>query len=221
MGNELQKRDFAQTLARSLHCLEVLANAQAPIRCTQVSEGMGVSRAAARRILLTLEHLGYVNEDDGRYSSAPKILSLGRGILRERSVWQALAPEVVALADKFNEPWSVSILDKLDIVFVCRDATRRIFTALLGIGDRLPAHCSASGKALLASLPEDELNALLRKTKLEKWGPASITRPTDLKAALSKVREHGFALAVDEMEVGTISIAVPAADAAPRLAHGG
>src|SRR5262249_25937738 len=150
---DLQKRDFAQTLARGLLCLEVLAEKRAPATCSEVAAAMQVSRAAARRILLTLEHLGYVAEDGARYATTPKVLSLGRGVLGEGGLWGRVAPEVVALADRLNEPCSVAVLDGLDILFVCRDATRRIFTSRLGVGDRLPAHCSSSGKMLLAALP--------------------------------------------------------------------
>jgi IclR family transcriptional regulator, pca regulon regulatory protein len=207
--SDLQRRDFAQTLARGLSCLEELANAAVPLSCSHVASTMKVSRAAARRLLLTLEHLGYVAEDRGLYASSPKVLSLGRGMLRNGSLWNIAAQEVVALADKFNEPCAISILDGLDILFVCRDATRRIFTSRLGIGDRLPAHCSASGKMLLASLPESELAQRLKGTTLRKGGPASITQIGALKAALREVRSDDFALAVDEMEDGTLSIAVP------------
>jgi IclR family pca regulon transcriptional regulator len=94
-------------------------------------------------------------------------------------------------------------------LFVCRDSTRRIYTSRLGVGDRLPAHCSASGKVLLAALPEEELAQKLKGVTLQRHGPASIVQPTKLKAALKGVRTAGFAMAVDEMEDGTLSIAVP------------
>jgi IclR family pca regulon transcriptional regulator len=205
----LEKRDFAQTLARGLVCLEVLSNTVSPIGCSEVAATMGVSRAAARRILLTLQHLGYVTEHQGRYASAPKVLSLGRSVLGEGTLWSKVAPEVVGLADRFNEPCSISVLDGLEIVFVCRDATRRIFTSRLGVGDRLPAHCSASGKVLLASLPERDLTERLKGVSLDRHGPSAITGHRQLLAALRGVRTDGYALAVDEMEDGTLSIAVP------------
>ena len=118
MTDDLNKRDFAQTLARGLACLEVLAELKAPAGCSQVAGAMQVSRAAARRILLTLEHLGYVIEDRGVYATSPKVLSLGRGILAQGGVWSAVAPMVVAIADRFNEPCSISVLDGLDIFLV-------------------------------------------------------------------------------------------------------
>ncbi|CAH2904433.1 MAG: Transcriptional regulator, IclR family [uncultured Paraburkholderia sp.] len=206
---ELPKQDFAQTLARGLACLEVLADATTPLGCSDVASAMSVSRAAARRILLTLVHLGYVAEDRGQYSSSPKVLSLGRGMLATGSLWSTVAPEVLQLADRLDDACSISVLENLDILFVCRDATRRIFTSRLGIGDRLPAHCSASGKVLLANLPVDELDRRLRGVTLKAQGPASVTDHATLKIALSQVRQVDYALAIDEMETGTLSLAVP------------
>ena len=209
LESRIQKRDFAQTLARGLACLETLAAASGPASCPEIAASMGVSRAAARRILLTLGSLGYVREERGFYMSTPKVLALGRGLLGAGSVWTHVAPDVVALADRLNEPCSISVLDGLDILFVCRDATRRIYTSRLGVGDRLPAHCSASGKMLLASLSTAELNQRLKGVRLRKQGPTAITEIASLKAALAKIRADDYALAVDEMEDGTLSIAVP------------
>jgi IclR family pca regulon transcriptional regulator len=217
MDTEIQKRDFAQTLARGLDCLEKLAEADAPSTCTEVARAMDVSRAAARRILLTLESLGYVKEERGLYASTPKVLSLGRGVLRRTNVWSAASSIVVALADQLNEPCSISVLEGLDILFVSRDATRRIYTSRLGVGDRLPAHCSASGKMLLASLPVSELNNRLEGAVLSKQGPASVTDVDTLKARLKDARQADFASAIDEMENGTISIAVPLRERGGRV----
>jgi IclR family pca regulon transcriptional regulator len=206
---QIKKQDFAQTLARGLTCLETLSASLEPLSVTDVANAMAVHRASARRILLTLVSLGYVKEDRGVYAPAPKVLSLGRGILGKTSVWTAVSSEVVALANQFNEPSSISVLENLDIMFVCRDSTRRIYTARLNVGDRLPAHCSASGKVLLARLSDAELSARLNGVRLNRQGPASITDPSALRNALAGVRAAGYAMAVDEMEEGTLSIAVP------------
>jgi IclR family transcriptional regulator, pca regulon regulatory protein len=206
---ELQKQDFAQTLARGLLCLEVLSDAALPLSTSQIASAMNVSRAAARRILLTLEHLGYVMEQHALYTPTPKVLALGRGLIGKTSVWANVNPQVIAVANQFDEPCSISVLEGMDIVFVCRDSTRRIYTSRLGVGDRLPAHCSASGKMLLASLPEPELAKRLKGASLTRHGPSSKTTAATLKKALVEVRSRGFAMAVDEMEDGTLSIAVP------------
>lgn len=217
MDTDIQKRDFAQTLARGLACLEQLAAADAPLTCTEIARAMNVSRAAARRILLTLESLGYVAEERGVFGPTPKVLALGRGVLRRTSVWTAVSPMVVALADQVNEPCSISVLEGLDIVFVSRDATRRIYTSRLGVGDRLPAHCSASGKMLLASLPVVELDRRLEGAVLAKQGPASVTDVAELKTKLNEARRADFATAIDEMENGTISIATPLREGGGRV----
>lgn len=217
MDTEIQKRDFARILARGLACLEYLAAADGPCTCAEVARGMEVSRAAARRILLTLESLGYVNEERGHYASAPKVLSLGRGVLRRSNVWGATSSIVIALADQVNEPCSISVLEGMDIMFVSRDPTRRIYTSRLGVGDRLPAHCSASGKMLLASLPIDELDRRLAGATLTPQGPASVTDTETLTLRLAEVRQFDFACAIDEIEAGTISIAVPLRERSGRV----
>jgi IclR family pca regulon transcriptional regulator len=209
MSAEIKKQDFAQTLARGLACLEVLASASSPVTVTEVANAMDVHRASARRILLTLANLGYVQEERGHYVSAPKVLSLGRGILGKTSVWTAVMPEVVALADRFSEPCSISVLEGLDIVFVARDSTRRIYTSRLGVGDHLPAHCSATGKMLLASLDDDVFDERLKGVKLQRHGPESITKLSALRAAVAQIRIDGYAMAINEMEDGTLSIGVP------------
>jgi len=92
--------------------------------------------------------MDYVAEDRGQYSSSPKVLSLGRGMLAKGSLWSTVAPEVLQFADRLDDACSISVSEGLNILFVYRRATRRIFTSRLGIGDRLPTHCSASGKVL-------------------------------------------------------------------------
>lgn len=214
---EIKKQDFAQTLARGLSCLEVLAQAAAPASVSELAKGMGVHRASARRILLTLESLGYVSEERGLFAPSPKVLSLGRGMLSKTSVWTAASAEVVSMANKLNEPCSISVLEGLEILFVARDATRRIYSSRLGVGDRLPAHCSASGKLLLAALPKQEFERRVEGAEFAKHGPASITKPTQLNRALAKVRTDDFAMSIDEMEDGTLSIAVPLRERSGRV----
>ena len=204
------KRDFANTLARGLAILELFSSERVALSTTEVADGVEVSRAAARRLLLTLQELGYVNSNGRVFWLTPKVLAVGRGLLAANSVWNMAAGEVVKLADTFNEPCSISILDGLDIIFVCRDATRRIFTSRLVVGDRLPAHCSASGKLLLAALrPETVRERLDAASPLAGPAPSTLTDPGQLVEAFAEIRRRGWATAEDEMEEGTISIAVP------------
>ncbi len=157
----IAKPDFSRTLARGLDLLETLSDAAEPLSVSQTAERVGISRAASRRLLLTLRELGYVRTDGTRYWLTARVLQLGAGLVRSGGLWSSVAPSVIDLANRLNEPCSISVLDGSDTVFVCRDATRRIFTTRLGVGDRLPAHCSASGKMLLACLPTPDLDRVL------------------------------------------------------------
>ena len=205
---EIKKADFAQTLARGLACLEALSASDEPMSASEVSAIIDVHRASARRILLTLASLDYVAEISGRFMLTPHILTLGRSLFSRNSLWSTVNGVVVSTANALDEPCSVSVLEGLDILFVCRDATRRIYTSRLGVGDRLPAYCSASGKVLLSALPEPQLDELLSRHKLTPRGPKAITNPEFLKKELRKVSSDGYAVAIDEMEAGTLSIAV-------------
>ena len=207
------KRDFANTLARGLALLEALSETDQPVSTSEAAAKVGVSRAAARRLLLTLNELGYVDTDGRHFWLAPKVLSIGRGLVSGSSVWQLISRDVVELADRFNEPCSVSVLDGLDIVYVSRDVTRRIYTSRLSVGDRLPANCCASGKVLLAAVDPKALpERVKRYGPLEVRTPRSLAKLGNLKRVLAEVREQGWAVADGEMEEDIVSIAVPIRD---------
>ena len=212
-ASEILERDFARTLARGLAILELLAERSARLSVSQAARGAGVSRAAARRLLLTLKALGYVATDGSTFWLSPKVLTIGRGVLAANSVWGLIGEDVVALANRFNVPCSVSTLDGLDIIYVCRDSTRRIFTSRLSVGDRLPAWCCASGKLLLAALEPEEFRRRLRHgPPLGARTRRSLTDPGALIAEFADIRRRGLAVADGEMEDDIVSIAVPIHD---------
>ncbi len=210
---QMIERDFAQTLARGLALMEAMSVADQYVSTSEVAAKIGVSRAAARRLLLTLHDLGYADTDGRHYWLTPKVLSFGRGLVAGNSIWSLISRDIVELADRFNEPCSVSVLDGLDIVYVSRDVTRRIYTSRLSVGDRLPANCCASGKLLLAALDSKELQARVKRFgPMEARTARSLKDLTALKKELSEVRERGWAVADGEMEDDIVSIAVPIRD---------
>ena len=213
----IAKPDFSQTLARGLDLLGALSGSAGPLSVSQSAERVGISRAAARRLLLTLRELGYVRSDGAKFWLTARVLQLGAGLIGSGGLWSGVAPHVIDLADRLNEPCSVSVLDGPDTLFVCRDATRRIFTTRLGVGDRLPANCSASGKALLACLPGPDLERVLALRPLAARTPASLVDPVRLRVELALTRRRGYGLAIDEMEDGTLSVAVPLRDRDGRV----
>ena len=215
--HSIAKPDFSQTLARGLDLLSALSAATEPLSVSQAAKQVGISRAATRRLLLTLRETGYVRSDGTRFWLAARVLQLGAGLIRGGGLWNSVAPHVIELADRLNEPCSVSVLDGADTLFVCRDATRRIFTTRLGVGDRLPAHCSASGKMLLSCLSTSDVERVLSIRPLVARTPVSITDPRCLHAELASTRGRGYGLAIDEMEEGTLSVAVPLRERGGRV----
>lgn len=146
-----------------------------------------------------------------RADDAPR--GVGQGQVEADNV--GATQDVLELAHRANEAVSISVLDGLDICFVARDPKRRMFSSHLTVGDVLPAHCSAAGKVLLASLDGHRLETLLESSgELRRRTPHTITDPALLADELRQVRIRGWAAAEDEMELGTISLAVPIFDSA-------
>jgi len=206
--------DFSLTLARGLQVLEAFSSDAPTLTTSEVAERLGLSRAAARRFLLTLVRLGYLDQSRSNFSLTDKIAALGQGPLARQEEWASATPIVLELANRCDESVSISVLDGLSIRFVVRDPKRRIFSSHLVAGDRLPAHCSAAGKVLLASLePERLLRRLAESPPLERRTPSTITDPALLMLELKRVRIRSWGSAEDEMEIGTVSIAAPIFDA--------
>ena len=206
----IQKRDFAQTLARGLEVLQAFTVERPQATTTQIAAVAGISRAAARRILLTLRELGYVEEVAAHYwRLTPKVLRLGFAFFSSQSIWSVIAGDVRALAQEVNEPCAVAVLDGADILYVIRDSTRRIISTHVSPGERLPAYAASLGKVLLAALPEAELERYFEIAALERRTKKSITSKQALRRALARVRTDGYAIADEEMEDGLLSIAVP------------
>ncbi len=217
VADTIAARDFSQSLARGLAILELFRANVTHLTASSVATEIRMSRAAARRLLLTLQDLGYLQGDRQRFWLTPRILRLGQNLFAVNSLWQMVNHRVVDLANAFNEPCAAAVLDGLDIIYVARDSARHIYTSRLAIGDRMPAHCSSLGKILLAALPPNDLDTLLATRPLLKRTEKTITDPAALKIELDQVRRDHWAKVEDEMDEGTISIAVPLRGAAGGL----
>jgi IclR family transcriptional regulator, pca regulon regulatory protein len=153
--------------------------------------------------------VGHVRSDGRLFSLTPRVLSLGWAYLSSLNIWEPAQPLMEALADRTKESCSVATLDLPDVVYVARMPTRRIMTISLGVGTRLPAHCTGMGRVLLASLPDAELDAFLADAQLEAFTDRTIADADGLRAAIETVRQEGWALVDQELEIGLRSIAAP------------
>ncbi|MBF0277240.1 MAG: helix-turn-helix domain-containing protein [SAR324 cluster bacterium] len=209
----LKQKDFALTLARGLSVLEAFSADRTAMSISEIAVQAGVHRAVARRLVLTLVELDYLENEGRKFQLTRKILNFGREIPALDYTWQKITVDVLSLANRFNESCSVATLEGLDIRFVIRDPIRRMFSAPLYVGDKLPAHCTAAGKVLLAALDKEQL-----RKRIADLGPLlprtkhSIVEIEKLEKELQMVRQNSWAAVEDELEEGTIAIAVPLFD---------
>ncbi|WP_084104338.1 IclR family transcriptional regulator C-terminal domain-containing protein [Demequina sp. NBRC 110056] len=200
---------FVQSLARGLSVIRAFSGERPAMTLSEVAEHAGISRAAARRFLLTLESLGYVTSEARAYRLTPQVLELGVSYLSSLSLPEVAQPHLEALAAELGESVSAAVLDGARIVYVARAEARRIMSVRIAVGTHFPAHAAAMGRVLLASLPEDAWEERLRQT-----GLARLTSRTeiDLSTLLGVLREtmvHGWAAVDGELEEGLRSVAVP------------
>jgi IclR family transcriptional regulator, pca regulon regulatory protein len=203
------RRQSLQSLERGMAVIQVFSRERPALTLSEVARLTGITRATARRILLTLEEIGHMRSDGRLFSLTPRVLSLGWAYLSSLNLWDVAQPLMEDLADRTKESCSVATLDLPDVVYVARVPTRRIMTISLGVGTRLPAHCTGMGRVLLAALPDGELDAFLADAQLEPFTERTVTDAAKLRVVIERVRDDGFALVDQELELGLRSIAAP------------
>ncbi len=201
--------DFVLSLARGLRVIESFEGHLEGRTIIEVSQSTGLSRASIRRILLTLERLGYVERSRQVYRLKTQVLRLGFSFLSSSSVVEAARPVLERITERVHESASMSMLDGTEIVYVARSAASRVLAAGLSVGSRLPAYCTSMGRVLLASLPEAQLESYLHEVRLKAHTPRTITRIPQLKKAILSALRNGYAIVDQELEAGLRSIAVP------------
>ncbi|WP_313314940.1 IclR family transcriptional regulator [Pulveribacter sp.] len=200
---------YVQSFARGLEVIRSFS-AQAPQQTlSEVAAATGLTRAGARRILLTLQTLGYVDSDGRLFHLTPRILDLGFAYLSSMPIWDLAEPEMEALVDQVRESCSAAVLDGLDIVYVLRVHTHKIMSTNLGVGSRLPAFWTSMGRVLLAALPEDELRQRLAAAPRHAFTPHTLLQDDALLERIAQARQQGWCLVNQELEEGLISIAAP------------
>jgi IclR family transcriptional regulator, pca regulon regulatory protein len=201
--------DFMTSLARGLHVIRAFAGVDRKLTIADVSRATGLTRAVVRRCLYTLKELGYAATDGRLYYLQPRILNLGYAYLSTAPVPIAAQPVLEEMSEILGEASSVAVLDDGAVVYVGRAATKRIMSVNLGVGSRLPAYCTALGRVLLSHLTEEQLESELAKVDFIQHTKYTVTSRTRLQEILSGVRQEGFALNDQELEIGLRSIAVP------------
>lgn len=204
-----ESADYMQSLARGMGVLRAFDGRHPSMTLSETAERAGLSRAVARRCLLTLQHLGYVEALGRQFHLTPRVLELGFGYLNSLTFPELALPWMEGLSRRLDESCSLSVLDGHELVYVARVPVKRIMTIALGLGARLPAFAASMGRVLLAGLPDAVLEERLRQADPRPLTPFTIWEPGPLRAELRRVRAQGYALVVEELELGLCSIAVP------------
>jgi IclR family pca regulon transcriptional regulator len=207
-----------QGLERGLAVIEAFSEDDPTMTLSAVARRTGITRASARRILLSLEELGYVQSDDGRFSLSPRILRLGWSYFGSLNLWKLAQPLMEELAAELEETCSATTLDLPDIVFVARAPGPRIMTMSLSVGSRLPAYTTAMGRVLLSGLDDHSVEHYLSATPLEALTPRTLTDPARVLDEVRTARARGWALVDEELELGLRSLSVPLRISDGRLA---
>lgn len=200
---------YVQSLARGLAVIAAFDAENPSMTLSDVARRTGLTRATARRFLLTLEELGYVRSDGRLFELTAKVLQLGYSYLSALSLPELVTPHLRTLSERVHESCSVAVLDGAEIVYVARVQMRHIMNVAISVGTRFPAHATSMGRVLLAELNDDDAVALCAEQLNHPLSPRTVTTPQELKDRLREARVRGYAVVDQELEPGLRSVAVP------------
>lgn len=208
--------EFVEALAKGLMILESFDSEHPEMTLSDVARRVGLSPAAARRSLLTLQSMGYVGQTNRRFHLRPKVMSLGSAFYFSARVDEVLQPELRTLVGRFGDASSVGTLESHDVLYVAHYSEQRARRPTAVVGARYPAHATSLGRVLLAGLPDADFDRYLREVE-----PVALTKKTvvdkgELKALVEQVREQNYSTTMDQLDYGITAIAVPIRGASGR-----
>lgn len=201
--------EFVQSLARGLAVIRAFDSEHPELTLSEVALRADLPRAAARRFLLTLEHLGYVRSAARSFALTPRVLELGFSYLSALSLPELAQPHLEQLSREVDESVSLAVRDGAEVVYVARVPTRRIMSVSITIGTRFPAWVTSLGRVMLAGRPITEQSDVLQASDLHAFTDRTLVDPSPLLAELARVAERGWAIVDGELEEGLRSIAAP------------
>ncbi|MFL4471707.1 IclR family transcriptional regulator C-terminal domain-containing protein [Tateyamaria armeniaca] len=205
----MNPRDYVSSLGRGLEVLRAFNRTGRKMTLSQVAAETGHTRAGARRILLTLVHEGYAVADGKLFDLTPLVLELGHSVLSSKGVWDVAKPFIDHLSEDVRESVSAAVLDNHDVVYVSGAQYHRVISVGISVGSRFPAHCTANGRVLLAAQPKENWPAMLRDIELTKLTEKTVVDRAEFKKVLEQVRDQGWSMVDQELEIGLMSISAP------------
>lgn len=215
---DARSRDHVGSLEKGLAVLDALAARPRGLTLTETAQVVGLTRAGARRLLLTLVSTGHARQDGRLFVLTPRLLALARSWVEGVPLWEFALPHMRAVAGALNESCSAAVLADTDVVYVARVAGERIMSVGLHVGTRLPAWCTSMGRVLLGGLATQELAEAILRSRISANTPKTVTDPDEIMRLVAGSAEQGYALVDEELELGLMSIAVPIRERSGRIA---
>lgn len=212
----IAKADYIEGMARGLAVLESFDTERQRLNATLAAERAGIPRAAARRHLLTLTHLGYLETDGSHFWLSPKVLRFSGSYLASARLPRALQPTLNRLAAQTGDSYSAALLDEDEVVIVARSGPTRVLAYGVHLGARLPAHATSTGRVLLAALPKGQFTDWLRGRTLARFTAHTTVESRPFRALIEQVRAQDWCEAAQEHELGVHALAVPLRDVQGR-----
>ncbi|MFZ3184589.1 MAG: IclR family transcriptional regulator C-terminal domain-containing protein [Pseudomonas sp.] len=210
--------NFMSSLARGLAVIHAFQERKRQLTIAQISHRTEIPRAAVRRCLHTLIKLGYATTDGRTYSLLPKVLTLGHAYLSSTPLAVTAQPILDRLSEQLHEACSMATLEGDEILYIARSATpQRLISVDLSVGSRLPAYCTSMGRILLAGLDDQALEDYLSDAELQVKTSRTLHTPEALRASIETIRQQGWVIIDQELEMGLRSVAVPLKDSAGQV----
>jgi IclR family pca regulon transcriptional regulator len=204
-------------LAKGLAIIEAFGPNTTRMTVSDAANLADLSRPAARRCLLTLVEHGYLAHDGKFFTPLPRMLRLGGAYLSTSSLPQIAQPLLASTRDKLQESVSLAVLDEGYAVFIARAEAVRIVSTGVKLGGRLPAYCSATGRVLLAGLPEEQARAHLESVPMKRLTNRTVANLDGVLKAIRRAAEDGYAISDEEIEIGMSAMAVPVKNSAGQI----
>jgi IclR family transcriptional regulator, pca regulon regulatory protein len=199
-------------LAKGLAIIEAFETSRASLTVSRAAELAGLSRAAARRCLRTLQLLGHVQAQNNQFMLTPRILRLAQAYIASNALPRVVQPIVEAMSHRIRHSMTVAVLDDIYATLIAHTLVHSTLSGGMVLGTRLPAYCSANGRAMLSGLPQLEVKTFLQKIDRRKLTPYTKTTIPEIIKELRSVQAQGYAINDQEVELGIRSIAVPVRD---------
>lgn len=205
----IAQADYIAGMAKGLAVLESFDTERQRLNATLAAQRAGLTRAAARRHLLTLAHLGYLETDGSYFWLAPKVLRFSGSYLASARLPRVIQPTLNRLAAQTGESFSAVVLDDAQVVIIARSGSSRLLAYGLHLGARLPAHATSTGRVLLAAKSRLEFSAWMKGHALPRLTAHTVVEPRKFRALIDEVRRQDWCVASEEHELGVHALAVP------------